>query len=614
MPGLFGTPTPPSSPLWPSSLSSCSPPPPPPLASPPPAFLRLTTASIRRRIYRYVELEPCDGFPNRFDLRGRLADALAPDPSSFYGLLLSCRAIYTEAVALLYSSNRFVLSYRHRYLDGLGPLRALTAPALRLLSDLKIVLNQASCHEPTSFRLGGKCCVYLQPRKGEHYSRRTYDTNECENWHGGVHQRPLLAAASDRDWTDDDEARAVETLLDEWHSVAACLRQVAPGCLALSLVCDIDPQHPRALSVAESVVAPIYLLPPSHLRAFEVRLAKAADYRLQEVARGAVMHACGISDCQASKPAARTTLTTLPRELRLRILEYTDLITPRRQVIWSRQDGGYMIAVPGHTLEDTPEGRYDAQFGKCWWGALPGRGTTRLPTSGCFCRRLHSAFSLRCRCWAPPGPALFLLSRALYEDAQYVFFSGNRFIVHDFLVGPPTAHPDKRLAASEFLRDVVPQRSLAHLRFLELSFPPYGVSHAAAQDWRATVNWLRDKLSTPALTLRWMVADGLVWARAPSVEEWEQIVECHSRLWQPLTRLGDDGLDRFYAHFLSPKHRFPLRGGPEYQGRWFKEKDALKERAERDVIGGRYDDLYATGKEEPALSDWHEVYYQKNRT
>ena len=50
---------------------------------------------------------------------------------------------------------------------------------------------------------------------------------------------------------------------------------------------------------------------------------------------------------------------------------------------------------------------------------------------GCFCRRRHTAFFLGCKCWAPPT-GLFFISHILRQDAEFVFFSGNRFILHDF--------------------------------------------------------------------------------------------------------------------------------------------------------------------------------------
>lgn len=92
-----------------------------------------------------------DGCPYTFDLHGgprrKSSDFLSygePYPDTFHGLLLSCRDINIEVVALLYSANRFVVHYMN--LGSLEPLLALTAPALSSLTALKIVLNQASCH------------------------------------------------------------------------------------------------------------------------------------------------------------------------------------------------------------------------------------------------------------------------------------------------------------------------------------------------------------------------------------------------------------------------------------------------------------------------------------
>ncbi len=461
------------------------------MTSPPdcrtPPLLHLTP-HIRRRIYRFVGLASWDRRnPYRFDLHGRPASSDAPDPSSFHGLLLSCRAIHAEAAALLYSANWFVLYYSHADPASLRPLHALTAPSLRSLSNLKIILNEASCHQLTMYPEG--CCLH------GYDDDHMYGMYQCKRRHGGLHQLPLLSPASEGSDHGKLAATQAATMLGEWCTAAARLSQVAPGRLALSLVCDIDPQHPQALHVVESAVAPIRLLPPSHLRECHIRLAKTPDSRLQQVARDTVLHACGIPT-PSSKPSNATTLTTLPRELRIRILEHTDLVTPRREVTWSRQeDHGYVVFNRGYDGDSTPDECHSAQFFKCWLGKSYVGGP---PTNGCFCRRRHAAFSLTCKCWAPPGPALFLVCRALCEDARFVFFSSNRFIVHDFKTSPPWGlplldecpeeepvptcpYPNARLAASQFLREVVPARSLAHLRFLELVFPitvlPAGPRH-----------------------------------------------------------------------------------------------------------------------------------------
>jgi hypothetical protein len=68
-----------------------------------------------------------------------------PSPTrNFAGLLLSCRTLYTEVVALLYSANRFVIFFSHS--GSLKPLRALSPTALASLTSLKIVLNESSCY------------------------------------------------------------------------------------------------------------------------------------------------------------------------------------------------------------------------------------------------------------------------------------------------------------------------------------------------------------------------------------------------------------------------------------------------------------------------------------
>jgi hypothetical protein len=316
----------------------------------------------------------------------------------------------------------------------------------------------------------------------------------------------------------------------------------------------------------------------------------------------------------------------LPRELRIKVLEYSDLVTPSREVTWSRLDRAYVVM----SLY------YDPSF-ECWHDRTWGGGPL---TNGCFCRRRHAAFSLACQCWAPPGPALFVISRALYEDAQFVFFSSNRFIVHDYKPRPSWAlplldrlspdydelvprypYPYERFAVSEFLRDVVPTHSLAHLRFLELVFPPYRppswptTQHLAMQDWWATVDWLRDKINAPGLTLRLMVANLNVsssptfYYQTITVEEGGTIMAAYMDLLQPLRQLASDGLARFFVYFPYPwglTKESKARNLSFTDVGWeAREEEALKERAERYVMGHRYESLYAGGKEEPKPSDWY---------
>jgi hypothetical protein len=184
---------------------------------------------------------------------------------------------------------------------------------------------------------------------------------------------------------------------------------------------------------------------------------------------------------------------------------------------------------------------------------------------------------------------LFLICRTLYYDAQLVFFSGNRFIVHDYFSGIPPMVPEpqlqpaawcgpnhgyypyERLGASIFLREIVPPHCLAHLRFLELVFPPYPhqtwpqATHPAIQDWRATVDWLRDKINAPGLTVRLVAADPTDgWVppgdedptdrSAMTVPQGNVILAAYREIIRPLRHLasGNDGLARFHTQLACP--------------------------------------------------------------
>ena len=603
-----------------------------------PPLLRLTP-DIRLRLYRYLGLASWNGRPYHFDLRGGRADCrryagCPPVPIDFHGLLISCRTIYAEAAALLYSANSFVVHhYAPAQLPGLHSLSALTEASLRSLSQLKIVVNEAACHNRvTENDYSDSCCC--QGRDDHDWS----DSLWCRQKHCDIHQAPLL---SDGTTSADDDARRA------WHSAAARLfSRNAPGRLALSFVCDIDSQHPLALDLAASILSPLHLLPRSYLSECRIRLAKTPDWPLQQLAQDAAVHACGLptpvphASSQPSGAAATATLASLSRELRVRILEYTDLVAPRKQVAWSRQGRAYIVSRfrrtngPPPTLDEL----HAEQFFEC----------SRGRPEGCFCQRRHAVFSMNCTCWAPPGPTLFLVCRTLSQEAQHVFFSRNRFIIHDYKAyavwelpspqqgaspGPGelpdsperNSYPFEKFAASEFLRDVVPASALAHLRFLELVFPPYpsatwpGPEHPAARDWPSTVAWLRDRLNLPGLTLRVVAMD--VSNGTPdrfgeaTAEEIAALLKVYTHLVRPLRGLAEPpGLARFYAHFRYPRERpldavldDPPRRGPWYDP-WLHKKD-LKERLERYVMGARYESLYADSREEPAPSDWDEMYF-----
>ncbi|KAK4155310.1 hypothetical protein C8A00DRAFT_13636 [Chaetomidium leptoderma] len=613
---------------------------PTPTPTPTDTFLLRLPPSVRHRIYLFLGLASWNCYPNVFGLNGR-RDPWIQFPSCWLGLLRSCRAIYADAAAFFYSANRFIVWYSNP--GSLEPLRALTPWSIASLTSLKVVLNEASCHSPgvlLSYPL--YCCEEDKVPDCPHPAL----LSECEVHHEGLHRPPLLSPAPN---SNHDNLAAAQAMLSEWHSTAAYLSShISPGCLEFSLVCDIDSQHGQSLDMAKYATEPIHLLPP--LKDCHVRLGQTPDSRLQQVAHDAVSQARRITT-PYYKPSssALTTLITLPRELRLRILEHTDLVAPWKEVSWGRIDGTYMIFRTRCGEKDgfytPPDIHHGCQFRQCWYN------DEFAPPIGCFCRRRHATFSSSCKCWAPPGPDLFLICRTLCRDAQYVFFSQNNFIIHDYKSwipiwvpgpeevqqsGPRDAstgyYPYERLAASLFFREVIPTHCLSFLRSVEIVYPPFQlecwplVHHPAIQDWRATVEWLRDKINAPGLTLQLIMADLSEYTEdthpvdrsAMTKPQGKTILASYTAIAVPLKHLaaGDDGLAGFYTDVAWPwrwtkrvRNRMLHEDGDE----WLASKaKANKDLIERYVMGDRYESLYANGKTEPAQSIWRDVYYNKH--
>jgi hypothetical protein len=186
-------------------------------------------------------------------------------------------------------------------------------------------------------------------------------------------------------------------MLLEWHNTAAYISScIGTGQFALSLVCDFDSQHQDSLEAARRVIGTLALFPP--LKDCHIRLASDPNHTLQQLAEEGVLQARPSASLLRIGPAkASSPLTSLPAELRLRILEYTDLITPWGEVTWGRDPRfrGYQVVRPPCTL---------AREHRCPPHILRGCRMSRCrcyrcyPDSsreyGCFCRRRHAAFSL----------------------------------------------------------------------------------------------------------------------------------------------------------------------------------------------------------------------------
>lgn len=561
-----------------------------------------------------------------FDLNGKRHQLPWPRRRlDFHGLLISCRVLYDEASRLLYSTNHFTIRYSDcETLNALRNLRTDTVVALR---HLRVILAEASCHiyADTNWGFGFMCDTEAAVGKMAGPLSRW-----CINNYS--HDKPFSVGG------DDLDPRTGQ-LLSEWDSATEYLGQsVLDDTLELALVCDVFPTN-DGVAVARSVMSSLLRLPTT--KGCSVWFCKERDPRLQQLAEDAVLYSLRIKprtpspavpDRPVSKPVSL--LLSLPREVRHQILEYTDLVTPWAQVTWS-PDHNFRGFIAGHWYcEDLefrgqscpPSRHHGCQFNQCCetWPSI---------SRGCYCRLQHSAFSSTppsaCNCWEPPL-ALFLICRALHQDAQAVFFSRNRFIVHDrssdlksthgmpgqsgWLVNDQDRYAGSQFGASTFLRDVVPEACLGHLRFLELVFPPYEPdhwpteAHLAVEDWIETVEWVRTRLNIGGLTIRLVMADQSEWEplwtrKHMSKNQGTRIIEAYWMILSPLVRLRE--LRRFYACFVSPwrwSEDIDLQGGPRIARA--KEQE-LKELAERCILGNERYELQCSSEEEPEESLWN---------
>ncbi len=602
-------------------------------ASQPPGIVDLP-ADLRRRVYLYLGVARFDGRPYTYYLDGRkesrsAVSAYDPPPAcNFAGALQSCRALHTEIGALLYSANRFIIFYSGR--GSLEPLRALSPTALASLTSLKIVLNESSCHHPTdSTKCPSHCCYDASYNHGPWLDGEFGRVSKhCAKHHACLHRLPLLHPASEPGSDSTSASLAAQAMLSEWHDIAAYLSsRVSVERLALLLVCDIDPEHPDALEAARLAVTPVATL-FQHLKDGHIRLCKTPNRPFQQLAEQAVLNACRpgvVGLCHGPTKTSSALFSNFPPELRVRVLEYTDLITPWKEVTWSRQNRGYQVCRPPCCLDHEPVCPPHVHHGSALSHCGP-RAARSGP--GCFCRRRHAAFSSTgCKCWAPPTD-LFLVCQVLRRDAEFVFFSGNRFVVHDYHAMPPWKLPDvpqERFGASVFLREIVPVHCLANLRFLELIFPPFAPQdwpqdvHPAIQDWRTTVDWVRAKINAPALTIRIIMAD--FHSEVPksrrdmTKDQINDILRGHARIAYPLGFLArDDGLAGLYAQLALPWRwtRDTIRRAQQ-RGPWWLERGErrLKEDYERGLRGERDDaavDSRDNPKAEPRKSVWQRWY------
>ncbi|KAK8076261.1 hypothetical protein PG994_003533 [Apiospora phragmitis] len=284
----------------------------------------------------------------------------------------------------------------------------------------------------------------------------------------------------------------------------------------------------------------------------------------------------------------------LPPEVRLNILEYTDLVTPSKEVEWSPRRG-LGITFTNHTLchaasRDTGYStiRRETQgwqrFTSCQpvLQRLPAAGQPLLTLQdsyqmGAICGARQSGYASRCQCWMPPR-ALMRVSRAMYAQAIAVLYGRNRVIVvpDDGRIlcrrwvepGTLPAMPGRStLGAAQFLlrhRALGPAAALSQLRTLELVFPSISTrvnfhlrpeTDFVCQNWSAAVRHLREQRGDDLAGLTIIVHLRLAWdsyLRPAMIHpHWKsQVSGRPAHDWSIASVDGRRSFQRYLEHFI----------------------------------------------------------------
>lgn len=508
-------------------------------------------------------------------------------PSSLtrcHGLLLTCRAVYHELARMLYSGNFFLVRYTDsRSLDVLGNLRPTS---IAFLTQITIHLNVTACAD------SWLCCEVA-------------DSSSCR--HREEHNSPLDSSA--------------EAVISAWQTAASYLAaHIKPSSLQLHLICDAD-----GIETATRVLEPLRRFP--RLAECDIRLARQPDRDLQNMAQHVATQAMAYPDF-----GLVFQYFSLPQEIRIQILEYTDLVTPLCEVEWNPERNFYLHYTrkscpdslndyyQGSSRYCHPDLHQSCKFRNCW--------QYETLSVGCFCRRHHAAFSQRCRCWSPPT-SLFLASKRFRQEALSVFFSKNRFIIlpsgpDTHIMCEPVASTPTRLEISTFLMNVVPPEALTYLRNVNVIFPPFHgeyllKSEPGYQDWCQTIDFVSGLLDLPMLTLCVEMEDYLVgpWRDEPAPDFRDKmskekglktIIYAYFRILAPLlhSKLRQKGLCRFSASAAWPWAH--TRAGLRRTRAQIDKDDAeMAKRLTQFVMGKDYDSSSVVWPTRPGMQRWAHI-------
>ncbi|KAF2013432.1 hypothetical protein BU24DRAFT_424429 [Aaosphaeria arxii CBS 175.79] len=355
-----------------------------------------------------------------------VCDRNAPIP---FALFLVSHSVSREALSMLYSRNKFILTASGPG-GGLSCFQKLGTDGLSMITSLTIALTSCSCTPGHICNLPERDCAC-------HFTcKRGYDD-------------PLLKCSR----------RAIRLLDDLQTTLSKLAEHGNPSQLRLSVICDC-----ADIPTAEFMVQPISpAFKEKPLRECAIRLGQTPSEDLRKIAERASREATG-------RPT-RFRFTDLPEELQFRILEFTELVAPC-DIVWCPRSGLYGQVACCLSCTDALEA--------CCCSQLHAGYSTTCTNGNCW-QFPHSIFLLNKKIYDDA-------SRIFYRENHFVLVSGRQ---RDALPGPRSSpltfsqalrplRPSHRSPYSRSIHSQDPPVSLFHFLF---ALPQHALKQLRSIHW-----------------------------------------------------------------------------------------------------------------------------------
>lgn len=453
-----------------------------------------------------------------------------------YQLLRVSKAIYDDVEPLLYTLNHFIVTASETASpDHLQVLHTLSSRALACLQSLHIELSaRTRPQDPDDL---------ANPLTPHNVQTRDAPRDVFADWSASCwNSEPTdLRCSPHRLQRDSSE---LPTILSQGNVTFEHLSsRVVALQLDFSMSCITDD-----VVVAKAVIGLLKKLPV--LKSCAIHFGDQENAELKGMAKLAVSQLCKTDSLRRIQGS----FDELPKELRIKILSYTDLVYRWKPY---RDDDGLSVL----------NGQVDYSSQNCCSQCSDSLAV-------CCCSQRAVAFSNKCSCYRVPL-ALFTVNHRLYNDAMEVFFSGTRFRFYDdfdssrqWIIGLP---PQARSWIRTF--DVVFQLETVRC----ISAP----GNMLFKSWNRLVETIRDALAVSKL-----------WISLDAGDAHEDYLYLQDRYIDE--EGGDfDWLRTAYAEIIGPlkQHLKGLRKLHVFLS-WFPE---YEREAEQEVVGPKYDSA-AEGK------------------